>query len=149
TASVGQLRGAILLSADDLDLANPAYAGKLGQGLIDPLASLDFFAGSDSAGVSPDTISLSVPLGTMDTILVAALVTSSNAPAAYTAEVLNTGDRFVQLLQSTGMTNDSLLVAVFPGWPFSGGLWHNTISIMVEGTNAPVELVIELNLTSS
>jgi thermitase len=146
-ASVGQLRSAIMVSADDLEAANPGYIGYLGQGLIDPLAALNLFAGSDSATVWPDTISLSVPLGTMDTIIVAALVTSSNAPANFIAEVINTGDRFVQLLQSTGMTDDSLMIAVFPGWPFSGGLWHNTVSIQVEGTSAPVELVIELNLT--
>lgn len=146
-ASVGQLRSAIMVSADDLDATNPAYSGKLGKGLIDPLAAVNLFSGTDSAQVWPDTISVAVPLGTMDTILVAAVVTSSNAPANFTAEVVNTGDRFIQLMQSTGTTNDSIYIAVFPGWPFSGGLWYNTVSIQVEGTNAPVDLVIKLDLT--
>ena len=147
SATVGQLRSAILVSADDLDATNPAYSGKLGQGLIDPLAALGYFAGSDSAMVFPDTIKLSVPVGTMDTLITIPFLMSSNAPASFTAEVVNTGDRFVQLFDYTGVTDDSVMLAVFPAWPFSAGVWYNSVSFAVEGTKAPVELVIELTLT--
>ncbi|UCC44774.1 MAG: S8 family serine peptidase [Candidatus Zixiibacteriota bacterium] len=53
TASWSRVKGAIVASADGLDEVNPEFAGFLGQGLIDPLASMDILDWECTAAVPP------------------------------------------------------------------------------------------------
>lgn len=87
--------------------------------------------GSPSAAVHPPVIFFSDPTGTGGIQYQQVLLTSTNAPAQFTATVLGSTGSFVVLPQTSGTTNDSVTVGVDPtGLPF--GNYIDTVFFSVQ-----------------
>jgi hypothetical protein len=95
-----------------------------------------------TAAVFPDSIYMEKTFGdeTVDTVY--AVVTSSNAPAAYT---VSTGD-FFSLVDINGFTNDTIGVVIDPARFSIPGLFWDTVTFQVEGVPQPVYLDVALRL---
>ncbi|MGD8921740.1 MAG: S8/S53 family peptidase [Candidatus Zixiibacteriota bacterium] len=150
--SFTRTRGVLLNSAQDIYDVNPEYVGQLGAGLIDPPAALALNQTLEVAWVSPDTLSFTVQEGTEYFAIprLGAILYSSNAPATYFGEVTSadTGAVFAHLDDSTGVTNDSIVVGVDLGI-FPPGTYYNTVEFFVNGVNDPAVLTVKLRVTAN
>ncbi|MCH7878192.1 MAG: T9SS type A sorting domain-containing protein [candidate division Zixibacteria bacterium] len=101
----------------------------------------------DSAFVRPDTLFFTAEEGvTTVGLRGVAFLSSTNAPATFTAEVTDIVNIFTIVQTPTGLTNDSIEVTVFPTRPV--GVYYNSVAITVSGVdNNPVVLVICLTIT--
>ncbi|MCH9032178.1 MAG: T9SS type A sorting domain-containing protein [candidate division Zixibacteria bacterium] len=101
----------------------------------------------DSAFVSPDTLFFSAPEGADVILGDCAWLSSTNAPADYSV-FLNgqQGPFFTSLVDSSGVTNDSVCVTVNPSG-LSAGTYYNSVVYTVDSvSNNPIELVLCLNV---
>ncbi len=144
------IRHAMTQGADDLDGLNPDVAGKLGSGLADPLQSLIEINLIETATVSPKTLHFEVDLGSEYLVFPSATATinSSNAPASYTATVTENNPLFAYVVDSTGVTDDSVTISVDP-YAAPVGTYGNTVQFLVDGCLEPVELTVYLTVSDS
>ncbi|MBN1211712.1 MAG: S8 family peptidase [candidate division Zixibacteria bacterium] len=141
-----ELKNLIKNTADNIDDLNPNYTGKLGSGLIDPFHTLELIEDSAFAFVTPDTLRLVYYEGTMPILPPTGFVvlTSSNAPAGYSAQVIDTDSIFVFPRDSIfGFTNDTIAISAEP-YSYIQGVYYNTYRFYVSGVSNPVDLVVEL-----
>lgn len=74
------------------------------------------------------------------------MLSSSNAPAPYHAVIESNPATFVQLIDSGGVTNDSVRFSVHPAWLFSSGSYTNRILYYVDGISTPAILTVHLTV---
>ena len=87
------LAGLVKNSAILIDDTNPAFAGKLGNGLIDPLASIHLYNSGENAFITPSVLNFTTNEN-LDVILYGHVdITSTNAPASYSIN-LDSGPGF-------------------------------------------------------
>ncbi len=113
---------------------------------------LDVYACDDTLGgalVSPSEIWINATTGSEVVYYRTATLTSSNAPAPFHAEIESTPGIFTQLINSDGVTNDSVRFTVNPAWMLSAGQYTNTINYYVEGITTPASLTIHLAISDS
>jgi len=129
------VKDAILNTAVDLDGLNPDFAGMLGSGLIDPVASLAI-SPPDSAHLTPDTLFFWAVEGDSIPQIGYSFLTSTNAPAVYQA-FSDTDGFFFSLIDTAGQTNDSVGITVYPGG-LSTGVYQSFAIYSVDGVdNSP------------
>ncbi|MHC4499082.1 MAG: S8 family serine peptidase, partial [Planctomycetota bacterium] len=101
-----------------------------------------------TAAVNPDTLYASFPEDIE--LLVAPTVytwlTSTNAPAYYSPEMVSAEPIFAWVDTSGGWTNDSVVVTLNPN-PGPVGTYYNTILFHVDGVTDPAELTVCLTVT--
>ncbi len=100
-----------------------------------------------TASAAPAYISVAVPLGSENQMYRGFVLSSSNAPAMYSAYVLN-GSAWVSIPDSSGLTNDSVRIVINPAAPFSGGTYSDSIVCIVSGVVHPVIVPVILTLTA-
>lgn len=123
-------------------IANPALVNVYLQVLADSTGG-----GTDSAVVVPSTLYVQAPAGSTTEIERWVMLYSSNAPALYFGYVLG-WPSFVVLPDSVGYTNDSVRIVIHPdGLP--PGIHRDTVQFDVQGTSAPVQLSVELEVSGS
>jgi hypothetical protein len=98
---------------------------------------------SDSAWVVPNNLYFQVYQGSPGLLTDTAILFSSNAPAAWGGFVLGGFDSFVQLPDSAGWTNDSVIVVVDPTG-LGLGTYVDSIVIDVSGIEQSVLLPVML-----
>lgn len=137
-------------SAADLTPANPDHAGELGSGFVSPLTSLS--ALGESGGLLFDTLYFDHFEGAMYIVLPSQynIITSTNAPAAYTAELLGSVP-FGVYFDTVGMTTDNTLDGdttwiLLDPWLTPEGTYYATIRYTIDGVNYPVDLTIALTV---
>lgn len=146
-ASAALLSGAIELSAIDIDDVNPANAGDLGAGLLNPIAALAYVQGPELATVLPDTIYFEHYVGRMYFVPLSefAWVNSTNAPASFFAELVGPADSvFGWVYDSAGVTNDSIMIQINP-WEVEGD-YYNTLRVYVDGVAEPALATVHLKV---
>jgi len=147
TATVSQLRNALCGTATNLDSVNPASAGKLGDGLVDPLLAVALLAQFDVATVTPDTLRYTWPEGIMWLVIPrdSVWLSSTGAPAAFTTAVLFDSILFVLPIDTIGTTDDWVSMYIDPlPWV---GQYINTVVYDVEGAVEPARLTVILTIT--
>ena len=140
-------RSILEASATDIDPLNPDFAGKLGVGLMNPGAALNMTSGGH-AFVFPDKLSFT----SYENVYYFApftgevSLTSTNAPAAYSASVhsVDGSPIICYTSDSVGVTDNTLTVLVEPTAPV--GTYTNIIEFVVDGVQNPVELEVELTV---
>jgi hypothetical protein len=100
---------------------------------------------SDSAWLLPDNLYLQAPYGSTSLLTDTAVLFSSNAPAVWSGFVLGGFGSFVQLPDSAGQTNDSVIVVVDPTG-LSPGFHGDTVILDVAGIGGSVLLPVILNV---
>ncbi|HPM38667.1 MAG TPA: S8 family serine peptidase [candidate division Zixibacteria bacterium] len=101
--------------------------------------------GAPTAAVTPATVHYFGPYGMLPPTTKCALVTSSNAPAPFTAWVADSVGRFTSLPDPTGVTADSLCLYLDPaGLP--PGIHVDTVRISVAGVSPALTLIVQLSL---
>ncbi|UCC43516.1 MAG: S8 family serine peptidase [Candidatus Zixiibacteriota bacterium] len=100
----------------------------------------------DSAHVQPTSVYFNATAGSSFEQYDDVYLTSSNAPAFYTAYVLSSAG-IVTIQDSAGMTNDSVAYVVRSDSTFEPGIYVDTIAFEVEGVvNSPVHLEVYLTI---
>jgi thermitase len=144
------IRNVLTTTAISLDPINPDYIGLLGNGMIDPVTAVSTANDLHIASVMPDTLFFTHEEGTMyfTAPWQTTFLTSSNAPALYSAFVFEPGPlaAFAFIQDSAGYTNDTLEVYISPEL-MPVGTHYNSVLINVEGVTDPVELVVCLTVT--
>jgi len=146
SASAVMIRGAIEITATDLDARNPGLEGLLGEGLIDPPAALAYMGAPTTATVTPDTVYFTHAAGTVyfTAPFVHVLVESSNAPALFFAEVTGPDTAFTWVTDSIGMTDETVMIQI---QPFDvPGTYMNTVLFHVDSVAAPARLTVHLEV---
>lgn len=100
------------------------------------------------ASITPSTLFFTVPLGADPIVQKTAILSSTNSPAPYTAFVAPSGSAFTRLLDTAGMTPDSIRVEVNPSGFTSPGFYYDTALFYVEGVSAPAVLTVSLQITA-
>ncbi len=97
--------------------------------------------------ISPDTLFFTITEGTIVVVTDCGFLTSTNAPESYTAAVVSGSDPiFTTLVDSAGLTDDSVCVNVAAG-ALTPGVYHNTVAYTINGIdNNPVDLVTQLTV---
>ncbi len=140
-----EVRNLVKSTAQDLDIVNPDYIGKLGAGLIDPVAALRTFPQVDTGWISPTEHFLQVP--EWDSLFLEAKVGvfSTNAPAKFFVSLLDEPN-FVRILTDSGYTDDSL-VFIYDSGGLPVGNYVDTLLIQIEGVdNGPFLSVATLSV---
>ncbi len=107
---------------------------------------------SDTTGgaqIAPAELWFTATTGSEIVFQGSAMLTSSNAPAPFTAQLESNPAIFVSLIDSAGVTNDSVRFTVNPAWLFSGGEYTNVINYYIDGVAAPAALTIHLTVGDS
>ena len=104
---------------------------------------------SDWANIDPPRLDFRVPVGTEPYLYGHIWLTSSNEPADYTASVNPGGAQLISLDESSGVTPDSVIVAVDPSLVQAPGFCYDTVAIQVDGIPYPVYLPVVLELTDT
>ena len=145
--SWARAKGILEASATNIDDLNPDYAGKLGAGLMNPMAALNLNSES-YAFITPDTLSFTSyeNVWYFAPFTGEALLTSTNSPASYTATVQSAdGSPIVcYLLDSAGVTDDAITVYVGPTAPV--GTYLNKIEFTIDGIQGPVNLIVKFTV---
>ncbi|MDH3937786.1 MAG: S8 family peptidase, partial [candidate division Zixibacteria bacterium] len=143
SASNPLLEYAITATGTDIDDINPDVSGLLGGGLADPPASLSSINNLAMADLMPDTAYVDLYEGRVYVTnpMLSSFLTSTNAPAGYTAEVVDDGDVFTMLMAPTGTTNDTVWVSVDPYLPVLG-THYDEVLFTVDGVPEPVSLTV-------
>jgi len=140
------INSVIRATGRDIDHINPGHAGLLGGGMVVPEQAVASVINPPTAEVSPDTVRIEYNLAVTYVAMPSAFadLTSTNAPAAYTWEIMG----FESLLAFP--VDDSLTdarIQIFPsGETVPVGVYYSTIVFYVEGVLDPVELVVELEI---
>ncbi len=150
-ASAWEIKTLIKNSATNIDTINPFFAGKLGNGLINPVAALGSISLPATAEVIPETLTFVVEEGTSfpTSPFESFTLTSSNAPAQYVGRLSPIGSDPVFLYPDDtlyGSTDDTITVFL-ADWDFPVGIYYNMIRFYVMGVEGPVDLIISLTIT--
>jgi hypothetical protein len=102
----------------------------------------------DTAALYPSSLSFVAQAYTEELQLGCAYLISSNAPAPYIGffATFGPGPDFIQIVDSAGMTNDSVCVLVGDS-ALPPGVYYGYVTYQVEGVLVPVFLTVELTLT--
>jgi hypothetical protein len=98
--------------------------------------------GQATGTVYPSALAFGAPPNTPHTQTGGVFVTSTNAPAPFTVEVW--GSEFTQLIETSGVTDDSLIFEVTTGDGLEIGVYIDTLAFYIEGTAASPNLVLLL-----
>jgi thermitase len=121
-------------------------------GVLEPaiLTAIETITPSDDtttrAWVEPISLYFSARLHTEILYSGTALLSSTNAPAAFTGYVLEGGAGFTTLLDSAGMTNDSVRVTVDPSLAPAVGLYADSVVFQVDGAANVVVLPVYVQI---
>jgi len=102
--------------------------------------------GNETANVTPGLLTYTLIPG--DTVYACALVSSSNAPAGFSAYIVPNGQNFTALMDSVGQTNDSLCLAVSTA-QLSSGTYVDTVVVSVAGVADDVYLYVQLTVVGA
>lgn len=91
---------------------------------------------SDTASVTPSDHVFQVAQGSTDTIFACSYLISTNEPAPYFVEIVP-GNNFVSLVDSAGMTNDTVCFTINPS-TLGSGFHCDTLLYYVDGVDLPV-----------
>jgi hypothetical protein len=103
----------------------------------------------ESAWAIPDHLYFEAELGQEALLSGSVLLQSSNAPAAWTGEVLCCGANVTTLLDTTGVTNDSARIVVDPTLTTGIGIYVDTVSFSVDSVPNLVPVFVTLEITDS
>ncbi len=151
SASTLRVRQRIFGGAIPIDSMNPAMNGKLGKGLLNPVASLNYTAAPDSATFIPDTLSLTYYIGQLNVYppTVTGLLISTKDPSPFVATVIDTGvGLFVWVDDTAGSSGDSVRIYTHPE-RFMAGVYYNTIAFSVIGVPDPAYATVCLTVLGS
>ncbi|MFZ5979538.1 MAG: S8 family serine peptidase [Candidatus Zixiibacteriota bacterium] len=99
-----------------------------------------------TAEITPDHLSFWAPVGAEYEMIGYAYLTSTNAPAAYSASVKPGGDQICYPQKALGITDDSANVIVDCSRVSAPGFYYDTIVYQVQGTAQPTYLTVELEI---
>ena len=119
---------------------------------VDLPVQLRVIACSDStngAQVNPPEMWFTASTGSNTVYYGSSTLTSTNAPAPFHASIETVPAIFVRLIDSIGVTNDSVRFQVNPAWLFSAGQYINTIDYFVDGMSEPAKLIVHLDVSDS
>lgn len=145
-ADASQIAAAMANTAVNVDAKQPAKTGKLGFGIIDPYAAALQVVSIETATVTPDTLEFTFPEGFFPTVLAqdSVFLSSTNAPANYTASSTTDSIPFLYVPDSVGTTDDWSVIMVDPIG--TRGQYVSTITYTVEGTIEPVTVTVIQNI---
>lgn len=147
------IRQRVIAGALNLDLLNPAMAGKLGNGLLNPPASLsDTIVPTSSAVFIPDTLSFTHYVGQMYILppTVVGQLMSTFGPAPWVWEIADSGaGQFAWALDdSANCCGDSIKILLEPD-RFTEGVYYNTLAFHVSGISEPAYATVRLTVVAA
>jgi len=147
------LENVIRSSAVNIDNLNESYVGKIGNGLIDPLLSLNLMNSTDSLFADPDTLYFTMEEGAQYLVVLEETfaLTSTNAPALYVGRITGIGGDEVFLIPEDslyGYTDDSITVYLVD-YNLPVGTYYNNIRFFAEDIIDPVDITVILTVTES
>jgi thermitase len=134
------VKNAIIYTANNLDELNPAFAGLLGEGLIDPVGALseDTVVDEPRAFVHRDSVDYVFDEGYAGVDTGWVYIVSENAPAPFTVSLVGT-PVFLELLTDSGMTDETVYFTINLDGSLPAGNYCDTMLFEVEGViNNPV-----------
>lgn len=103
---------------------------------------------SEHAVFVPDHLSFVMEANASDTIVPCAVLTSSNAPASYTLSIAGNTPGLLELLDTTGVTYDSVCFIVHAdGLPV--GRYYDSVIARVDGVDEDAYLHVDFEITDS
>lgn len=148
SASTLRIRQRIFGGAIPIDTMNPAMNGKLGKGLLNPVASLNYTAAPDSATFIPDTLRFTHHIGQLYILMpsVAGLLMSTKDPAPFIPSIVDTGaGLFCWVDDTAGSSGDTVRIYLHPE-RFTEGVYYNTLAFSVVGVPDPAYAVVCLTV---
>ena len=147
-ASTLRIRQRIFGGAVPIDSMNPAMNGKLGKGVLNPVASLNYTAAPDSATFIPDTLWFTHHIGQLYILqpTVSGLLMSTRDPAPFTATVVDSGaGTFCWVDDTAGSSGDTVQIYLSPE-RFPEGQYYNTLAFNVTEVPDPAYAVVCLTV---
>ncbi|HSG98773.1 MAG TPA: S8 family serine peptidase, partial [candidate division Zixibacteria bacterium] len=104
-------------------------------------------SGTPIANVIPSSLILSAPVTSSNVFYASAVLSSSNSPAVYTGFMLAGGAGFATLVDSVGVTPDSVRLRIDHSALTAPGIYNDTALFEIEGVPGVTLLGITLTLT--
>jgi hypothetical protein len=144
------LEYAIISTATNIDAINPDVSGLLGGGLVNPGAALAEINNLAIGTVAPDTLFFDVFENEIfvPPLFSTAMLSSTNAPAAFTGVNIDDGHMFSLLFDQSGTTNDSVRVGV-ETYTLPPGTYYDEVQFTIEGVSEVVTLTVCANVIPS
>ena len=146
TAGPGFYYDSVSFSVDGI--TNPALLVISLQITADTTGDTTGGGGQDSAWVMPSSIFAHAFPGSTDKQFYSPILLSTNAPAAYSGFVVGGPTSFVQIPDSAGLTNDSVLIQIDPSG-LDVGWYVDTVVFDVSGISRSVRLAVTLQVNTS
>jgi len=104
-------------------------------------------SGNPTAAITPNLLHFESSVHTDQIMWDTAYLSSTNAPASYSAMVSFGGSGFTNILNPIGVTNEVIELTVNPSVIDTPGLYYDTVAFVVDGVMDPAILTVELLLT--